>query len=125
MAGAGNLAGAHAAHKDVALPFWQPASCVERHTRDGNGRHPEHDRLLEAFVRRFLCLPWPLVSATEADDGPSIVATGTDDVDFISAVGTVLVLPDISRARMNSQAERCTMTKRIDLGFVAVASNER
>src|SRR5207247_323890 len=46
------------------------------------------------------------------------------DVDLIAAVRPILVLPQFAGFRMNGESERCAMPKRIDLGFVPVASDE-
>src|SRR5258705_5608890 len=104
MACAWNLAGAHAADKDVALPFREAVARIKRHAGDSDRRHPEHYRRLEAFMRGLLRLPRALVRATEAHNRPAVVASGPDDVDLVAAIGSVLVLPHLTGARMDCQA---------------------
>src|SRR5437867_4085183 len=105
MSRARNLARTQAAHEHVALPFRKLVACVESHAGESDRRHPEDKGLLEAFVRDSFGLPWSLVRAAEAHDRPAVVASGADDVDFIAAVGSVLVFPHLAGSRMNRKSD--------------------
>src|SRR5204862_4417616 len=87
--------------------------------------HPEDDRLLERFAPRLLGLLRTQVRAAIADERPAIVATSTDDVDFVAAIRAILVLPDVAGARLNGETERVPVAEGIHFRFAAGASNER
>src|SRR4029453_6736878 len=125
MPSAWNFAGPHAADEDVAFPLGKAVTRVKRHTRHGNGRHPEHDRLLELFMRWSLRLPRSLVRTAEAHDGPAVVTPGLNDVDLVAPIWAILVLPDVTGTRMNRKAERRAVADRVNLGLVALATDER
>src|SRR5262249_170348 len=124
MPGAGNLSGAHAADKDITLPFGKAVTGIKRHTRDGNRRHPEHYRRLEFIVCGSLGLPWSLIGSSEADDGPAVVTSGLDDVDLVASIRTVLVLPDVPGSRMNRKPESRAMADRVNLGLITPRADQ-
>jgi hypothetical protein len=45
---------AHRSHEEVALPLWEFVAVVNRETRDGDGRHQEHDWFLHPWRREPL-----------------------------------------------------------------------
>jgi hypothetical protein len=55
------------------------------------------------------------IVASEADEGPAVVAAGRDDVDFIAAVRSVLVVPDRAGVGMDDEGEGVAMPEREDL----------
>src|SRR5436309_10898321 len=56
---------------------------------------------------------------------PAVIPPGQDDVQFISTIGTILVLPNQTGLRMKREPQRIAMTERKDLRLVAGSSNER
>jgi hypothetical protein len=114
-----NLASAHGADKDIALPVWETIASIDDHSRDGDGWYPHHDRRFHAFPRRVLRNARPRVITAKANYGPAVIAAGENDVDLIAAVGAVFVIPQSARFGMDHQAEGIAVAKRVDVWPVA------
>src|SRR5688572_29863993 len=95
----GNLAVAHPADEDIALPLRQTIAGVEADARHGNCGHPVDDRIAEAFLRER-ALPGTTISTPEADLRPAVIATRHEDVHLVAAIRSVLDLPDGAGDRM-------------------------
>ena len=66
----------------------------------------------------------PVVHAV-TDHGPSVVAAGLDQVEFIPALGAVLVLPQVTRLRVYRHPLRIPVAPRPYLGVNPLAAHER
>src|SRR5580692_9752146 len=62
-----------------------------------------------------LCLPRAWIGAAQAHHGPTVVATGLENVDLIAAVGPHLRDPHLVRGGMLSKAQYAAVPERIDL----------
>src|SRR6059036_4073092 len=98
----------HPADERVALPGGKTFAGVEREPRRGNRRHPEDDRLLESGRRRRKARA--VVVAAVADDRPAVVAARLQHVQFVAAVWTVFMLPDLASERIEGEPELHAMT---------------
>ena len=119
-----DLAHAHAANEDVALPLRQLVARVEGHARYRNRRRPVDDRILEPFAREAFRLPRPRVGAAEAHERPAVVRSGFQHVDLVAAVRSVFVLPNGAGRRMHGQAERAAVPERVDFRLVTFLADE-
>src|SRR5579863_4098427 len=97
-----NLAGAHRAHENVALPLGEFIAGVERHAGDGDRGHPVNHRWFETRMPGPFGLPGPRITAAQADDRPAVIAARLKHVDLVAAVGTVFVLPHLAGSRTQS-----------------------
>src|SRR5688572_5624753 len=123
-AGAGNLPVAHAADEDVALPLGQTIAGIEGDARHGNRGHPVDDRVADSFLRERP-LPRTAVGAAEADERPAVVGAGHEDVDLVSAVWSVLDLPDGAGDRVPGHSQEGAMAHREDFWPRVGAADER
>src|SRR6185369_11628586 len=123
VASAGDAAGAHAADEDVALPRRKAITGVNGHAGHGDLRKPRDERRLHPLTCRMLGDARTRVVATETHDWPSVIASGQDDVDFVAAIGTVFVVPQLSRLWVNEQRQRVAMSECVDLGSIAGAAD--
>src|SRR5688572_7260446 len=122
--GAGNLAVAHAADEDVALPLGQTIAGIEGDARHGNRGHPVDDRVADSLLRERP-LPRSAVGAAEADERPAVVGAGHEDVDLVSAVWSVLDLPDGAGDRVPGHSQEGAMAHREDFWPRVGAADER
>ena len=125
MAGAWYSARAHAADEDVALPRREAVAGVNGHAGHRNLRKPDDERRFHPLAGGVVGDARPWIVAPEAHDRPSVIAARQDDVDFIAAIGPVLVVPQGSRHRMNDQGQRVAVAKGEDFRPVAGAACER
>src|SRR5262249_10271245 len=107
----------------VALPVWKAVARVEREARRRDRRHPEDHRLLE--TGRGGRKARAVVVAAVADDRPAVISPRLQHVQFVAAVRTVLVLPDLTREWIEREPELHAMTDRENRRLVAALSDER
>src|SRR5262245_25053644 len=88
-AGARNLAAPCAAYGQIALPRRNAVARVEGETCRRDGWNPQHERLLDAGAERRLRNARSFVGAPEAPLGPTVVASRLNQVDLVTAVGSV------------------------------------
>src|ERR1700734_3644512 len=101
MTGARDLASAHGTNKHVALPIRKTVARVNGHSSNGDGWYPNYERTLHAFPRRVVRNPWAGIVAPEADNRPTVVAAGKNNVDLVPTIGAILVVPQSARQRMD------------------------
>src|SRR4030095_10040775 len=121
----GHLPRAQGPHKDVAFPLREFVPRVERHPGHRDRRHPVHQWRFESFACELLRLPRALEGAAKTKNRPAIVASGFENVDLVTAVGTILIQPHLACYGMKRQPERTAMTHRIDLLFRSGTVHER
>src|SRR5207302_6294082 len=118
-----HFAFAQPAYERVALPAWKAVAAVEHETRRRNRRHPEDDRLLETGRGRRKARA--VVVAAVADDRPAVVVARLQHVQFVAAVRTVFLFPDLAGERIESKPKLHAMTDRENRRLVAALSDER
>jgi hypothetical protein len=64
------------------------------------------------------------VVASEAHDRPSVIAAPQDDVDLVTPIGAVLVVPERAGLGMDDEAERIAMPQGVDFGPMVLAAHE-
>ena len=86
-----HLPGHQPANQQIALPLRKQISCVNGHTRRGNGRRPVQHWRHNAFTFPERRYPGAGVVQPVGSDRPAIIGARTDNIDFVSTTGTVLV----------------------------------
>src|SRR5262245_17363744 len=105
---ASHMLAAERSKKRVAGPAWISIAGVDGQSRRRDRRHPVDDRLIHAVARRVPGNGAAVVVDAERDGGPPIVVARLDDVDLVSAAGSMFVLPDRARIRLDEQPLRVT-----------------
>src|SRR5206468_4564206 len=119
VAGPRDLAGAHRADEDVALPAWKAIAGVNGQARSCDRRNPRDERRLQAFSSGMFGNARTSIVAPVAHERPTVVAARQDDVDLVAAVRTVLAVPYHARLRMDDERQSVAMAERVDLRTVA------
>src|SRR5947199_140287 len=76
-------------------------------------------------MSRNLIVRGTRIIASIAHHGPAVIAGGLENIDLVSAVGAVFVLPHIAGTWMHRQAERPSMAQGVHLRSLAGLSDER
>src|SRR5262245_15892345 len=116
---------AHAADENIALPSWKAVTGVDGHAGSRDLRKPHDERRFEPVARGIFRNLRARIVPPEAHERPSVIATGQDDVDLIPTVGTVFVIPDGARLRMNDESQRIPVPEGEDLRSIASATCKR
>src|SRR6266571_4738764 len=65
------------------------------------------------------------IVSTVTHHRPAVIPSRQDNIEFVSSIRTILVLPNHACFRMNRQSQRVAMTERKDLRLVTGSANER
>src|SRR5262249_54051189 len=97
--------GAQAADENAALPLRKQVGVVEGEAGWSDHRIPVVDRFLHAFLMRDAFADCGARIIDTVDNyGPAVVLPLFDDVQFVAAAGTVLVLPQAPGLRIECEA---------------------
>src|SRR4029450_6752082 len=121
--GAGDLAFPQPADEDAALPGGKAVSRVEGHARDGDGRHPEDDRLLRAVTRGIFRDSWTEIIAAVAHHRPAVVPARLDNVDLVPPARSLLGRPELPGLRVDAQRVPIAVAERVD-GWLEFGSSD-
>src|SRR5882762_4673595 len=115
----------HGPNEEAAAPLRKLRPCVYDHPAGSNGRGPDPNRLLHSFLRGdALADRASGILPSVGDYRPAVVGAATNDIEFVPAKRTVLVLPQLSGFRMQDQSLRVAMPVTPDLGSRVLCSNE-
>src|SRR5262245_9656907 len=124
MTRAGDSTRAQAADENIALPGWKVVAGVDGHAGNRDLRKPHDERRLEPVARGMFRNLRAGIVPPEAHERPSVIATCQNDVDLIPTVGTVFVVPDGARLRMNDEGQRIPVAEGEDLRSIASATRK-
>jgi hypothetical protein len=108
------------------LPLGKGITGIEEHAGGGDGRHPENQwRFIAVVSGAIATLPRSGVGSAKAYHWPSVIGTGFQQVDFITAIGAVLILPDLSCGGVDSQSQSTAVAPGVDFRAGIVTVEER
>src|SRR4030095_16434790 len=120
------LIGRQRADEQVVLPAWELVAGVEDDARRADRGHPEHARVVHAWLReRLIGYERPGVVASHRDDGPSIVVSRGEDVDLVATHRPDLRLPQLTGFRIDGKAVSVAMAVGVDLRLGPRLPDER
>src|SRR5262249_45405571 len=106
------------------LPVWKLIAGVKGHAGNCDGGNPENKRRLHSFSPGVLTDTRAEIEAAIADDWPSIIFTGLENIDLVAPVGTVFAFPDVTCNGIHRKSESITMTHCVDLRSESLAAHE-
>ena len=88
-----NMLSPECRHKEVVMPFGNQGSCIERYTTGGNRRIPLIYRLIQSALLGPTAHHGATVFQTVSNNGPSVIMSGHNDIDFIAGLWSVFRFP--------------------------------
>src|SRR5690606_9862201 len=101
----------------VTAPFGEGIAVVDGQAGGGDGGEPVVDGLFQPLALRGIMDHGAAIVDAVADDGPAIVEAGTDQVDLVAALGSMLAFPEVAGAGVEGETLEAAVAVGPDLGL--------
>src|SRR5690606_2691185 len=90
--------------EEVVFPLGEGVARVETNRAGGDGRRPMQDGRFEAFLVGDGGDGGSVVVHAVGDEGPAVVSSAADEVEFVAAAWAVFGFPEIAGFRVGGEA---------------------